>query len=73
MQALTISPTARSLAFADPANRRGESSVAGPASLLAAIIVLLAILPSLAGGGSSAPLAAPEPLPAPAPAIVAGS
>jgi hypothetical protein len=73
MQALTISPTARSLAFAHHANRRQGSSIAGPASLLAAIVLLLAILPSLAGGDSPTRMAAPEPLPAPAPAVVAGS
>lgn len=73
MQALTITSGARSSAHSGRVSHHRGSSAAGAVGLLASILLLLAILPSLAGAGPSAPLGAPAPQPAPAPASVAGA
>jgi hypothetical protein len=55
---------------ARPAHRP-RTGVAGGVAFASAVLVLLAMLPALAGGGAPSPLTAPGPLPAPAPAVVA--
>ena len=70
MQALTITRTSRPII----GRERPEVSrtpLAGAAGFVAAVLLLLALVPAFAGAGSGTPASGgPAPLPAPGPAIV---